>query len=249
MRQAILTGIHANSVALQAVLAQIDDTKVDDIVVLGDIMGYGADPWDVYAALENRGARMIMGDQEAGVVGQLSPRWFTKMPRQAVSWTQEQLTRPQVERLKRLPGLIHESPAVYVHGSIIEQFEEMVDETDIAQNAMIMRRKYPDCHICFHGQSHQWSLHEAAEDAEVTTHDVTPDLHVELASGRIWMIGVGSVGQPRGGQTVHARWMLFDSETLTLEPRETPYDVNEAIARIRATGQPAYFADRLKTGV
>ncbi len=221
MKVALLSDIHANLVALEAVLAEVG--AADEVWVMGDSVGYGPDPGDVLAALRGRGARLVAGNHDRAVGTGAGLELFNPAARTAALLHREWLTAEERDRLAALPLTFAEGGFTVCHGSPRDPLWEYVFDADTAAAAM---RSAPTPHCC-NGHTH------------------VPKVH-DLAGGRR-MINPGSVGQPRDGDP-RAAYAWLDSATAAVELRRVGYDIARTQERMRARGLPDILADRLGLG-
>jgi len=222
MRVALLSDIHANLVALEAVLAEI--AEADEVWVMGDTVGYGPDPAAVLAALAERGARLVAGNHDRAVATGAGLELFNPAARAAALLHREWLTGEERDRLAALPlTFVAEGGFTVCHGSPRDPLWEYVFDLGTAVAAM---RSAATPHCC-HGHTHVPAVHE-------------------LADGRR-MINPGSVGQPRDGDP-RAAYAWLDSASAAVELRRVEYDIARTQGRMRVQGLPDILADRLAHG-
>ena len=240
MRYAVLSDIHGNLEALRAVLADLA-TRVDDILCLGDLVGYGADPGPCVDLVGARARAVVTGNHERAVTGGLDLRWFNRYARAAAEWTRERLDGDCAAYLDALPLTAEVDDATLVHASPRhpDEWEYLVTAEDglAAFEAFSTR-------LCFVGHSHvpaMWSLGSSGPDYE------RGDIDVSLEAGRRYIVNVGSVGQPRD-RDPRAAYALWDVEGRRVHVRRVAYDVGTAQAKIEAARLPRFLADRLAEG-
>ena len=248
MKIAIVSDIHANLAALQAVLADIDAVAPGAALWhTGDIVGYNAEPNEVVALLRERGAVGVMGNHDAAVLGELDVKWFNPAAAAAVRWTATHLTPESASWLHALPQISEMGPATLVHGSPRDPLSEyVVDAATAAESLAALPTP-----ILFHGHTHipaYWALRNGEATSVVIDGRAQPLLSPAL-------INVGSVGQPRD-RDVRASWVLWDRSddgsavgTLgTVTWRRVSYDVARTQALVRAAELPEFLAARLAEG-
>jgi diadenosine tetraphosphatase ApaH/serine/threonine PP2A family protein phosphatase len=256
MRLAIISDLHANLPAVQAVLADIDAQKVDEVVCLGDVVGYGPDPIEVTDLAMSRSSFCVMGNHDEALVNPDGAIGFNGPARRAIEWTREQMkpgffsgskVRARWEWLASLPLIKNRGPDLFVHGSPRDPTTEYVLEQDLAFGAT---QKYEEIfesfeRFCFVGHSHLPLVIDG--DLQVKRPSDLPDGKFKLASGKA-LVNVGSVGQPRDGD-VRSCYVILDGETV--EWRRVAYDVSKTIARFAAIGKKDLdprLAERLLAG-
>jgi diadenosine tetraphosphatase ApaH/serine/threonine PP2A family protein phosphatase len=240
LRYAVLSDIHGNLEALRAVLADAAD-RVDDVLCLGDIVGYGADPGPCVDLIGTRAHAVVAGNHEHGVVGRLDLGWFNRHARAAAEWTREQLDGDRTAYLDALPLTAVVEDAVLVHASPRQPHEW--DYLVTAEDGLGAFAAF-DTRLCFVGHSHVpgvWSLGSWGPDYD------RGDVDVELAAGRRYIVNVGSVGQPRD-RDARAAYAVWDVDVRRITIRRVRYDVATTRAKIAGAGLPSFLADRLAAG-
>ncbi|MBS7809538.1 metallophosphoesterase family protein [Roseococcus pinisoli] len=245
MRIALLADIHANLEALEACLTHAAAQRADRLVFLGDLVGYGANPAEVTARVEElvgRGALALRGNHdEAALTG---PRNFSRLAATAIQWTATQLT-PEARRfLAGLPMTYEEEDRLYVHseGSDPERWLYVTDAT-AARTSL----EATDARLTFCGHTHVPALFGLTATEKLVAHRPASDLMLPLLQPRRWLAVVGAVGQPRDGNPAACYGML-DTDSSEFGWMRVPYDIETAAAKIRAAGLPDFLAERLFTG-
>ena len=248
MKIAVLSDVHANLAALQAVLADIDAVAPDAAIWhTGDLVGYNAEPNEVVALLRERGAAGVMGNHDAAVLGELDVSWFNPEAAAAVKWTARHLTYESASWLHALPKISEMGAATLVHGSPREPLGEYVTAADSARENLFAL----STPVLFHGHTHvpaYWALRGGQSSVVAIDGRAQPLLSPSL-------INVGSVGQPRDGD-VRASWVLWDRSDDgsgigalgTVQWRRVAYDVARTQSLVRAAGLPERLATRLAEG-
>jgi len=245
---AIVSDIHANLAALQAVLADIDAVAPDATLWhTGDVVGYNAEPNEVVELLRDRGAVGVMGNHDAAVLGELEVRWFNPAAAAAVRWTATHLTHENASWLHALPKISEMGAATLVHASLLKPLEEYVISADGARENLLGL----STPVLFHGHTHvpaYWALRGGQSTSVVIDGRAQPLLSPSL-------INVGSVGQPRDGD-VRASWVLWDRSDDgsgigalgTVQWRRVHYDIARTQSFVLAAGLPEFLAERLAEG-
>ncbi|RLT27454.1 MAG: metallophosphoesterase [Chloroflexi bacterium] len=248
MKIAIVSDIHANLAALQAVLADIDAVAPDAAIWhTGDIVGYNAEPNEVVALLRERGAAGVMGNHDAAVLGELDVLWFNPEAAAAVKWTATHLTPENATWLHALPKISEMGAATLVHASLLKPLEEYVIDAESARENLFAL----STPVLFHGHTHvpaYWAMRGGQASLIDRDGHAQPLLSPSL-------INVGSVGQPRDGD-VRASWVLWDRSDDgsgigalgTVQWRRVAYDVARTQSLVRAAGLPERLATRLAEG-
>lgn len=240
MRYAILSDIHGNLEALDAVLAHVA-SRAEAMLVLGDVVGYGADPIACIERVAERASAVVAGNHEHGVAGLLTLDWFNDRARAAAEWTRQRLDDDHLNWLATRPLTVELDDATLVHASPVqpEEWDYLVSADDgyAALPAFTTR-------VCFAGHSHRpgaWSVGSSGRSHEPGAHDI------ELQHGRRYLINVGSVGQPRDGDP-RAAYALWDVDGRRVTIERVPYDLAGAQRKILRAGLPRFLAERLPIG-
>jgi diadenosine tetraphosphatase ApaH/serine/threonine PP2A family protein phosphatase len=242
MRVLLLSDIHANLPALEAVLADAEGSGAETLWVLGDTVGYGADPNAVVARLRDAGAVAVLGNHDAAAIGRIGIDAFNPLAAAAARWTASQLAPDAAAWLSSLPDVREEHGVTLCHGSLREPLWEYLF-TEGAARAHFERQRTPWSAV---GHTHiPLLLVERAGQLDLLR--PAPGARLELPAGHRVCVNPGSVGQPRDGDP-RAAYALLDLAEGWFELRRVPYPVAEAQRRIRAAGLPEPLALRLGIG-
>lgn len=240
MRIAVLSDIHGNLPALEAVLAAIK--PYDAIWQLGDIVGYGPQPDEVVARLADENATGVRGNHDAAAIGELDTDSFNDDARTAVEWTAERIEPRTREWLAALPERSVEEPFTLVHGSPRDPIWEYVFSASIARGNL---SAFSTEH-CLVGHTHiplvYREKHGRMEGIQVDSGD-----RFKLDSQRT-IVNPGSVGQPRDGDP-RASAMLLDTDQRSLEWRRVEYPIERVQKLMTERKLPARLARRLQFGL
>jgi diadenosine tetraphosphatase ApaH/serine/threonine PP2A family protein phosphatase len=242
---AVFADIHANRQAFSACLDFARARGAERMILLGDFVGYGADPeWTVEMAmgLVGGGALAVRGNHD-NAVG--TPAESMNAEAQAaIEWTRGRLSAAQRRFLADLPLTLQEDDRLYVHSEASNpQRWRYVQNTSDAGRSILAT----SAHATFCGHIHRPALYSMSSTAKMTSFIPTADVPVKLLSGRQWLAVLGSVGQPRDGDAA-ASFAMFDTGTKEITYCRVPYDVETAAQRIRENGLPHWLADRLRVG-
>ncbi len=242
MRIAIVSDIHGNRQAFEAVLEAIEASECDEMWCLGDLVGYGADP-DACVELARRHAAVCLaGNHDLGVCGALPLEQFSRGAALAAKWTQDTIAPETREFLDKLePSNLEEEVGLY-HASPRDPVWEYVLSPLQAELCLDAQRQ----RVCLIGHSHVALSFSRSPGAAATGQTRAADEELDLASGA-WLINPGSVGQPRDGDP-RAAWLELDIERRNAVYRRTEYDIAGAAAAIRAARLPDSLAERLLFG-
>jgi diadenosine tetraphosphatase ApaH/serine/threonine PP2A family protein phosphatase len=245
MRIAILTDIHANREAFSAVLSDVERRKAEQIVMLGDIVGYGPDPeWCCTRAqdLVEAGALIVQGNHDAAVTRPDTAMNITA--RRAIDWTRPRLSSEQATFLANLPMRQEIDDLLFVHASANDA-QDWIYVTS-AQRAMPSFR-VSKARVIFCGHVHVPQLYSHDMNGRVKEQRMMIGAPVPLIRSRRWLAVVGSVGQPRDGRPM-AAWAMYDTVTNELTFHRVPYEVALTVTKIRNAGLPESLAMRLVSG-
>jgi diadenosine tetraphosphatase ApaH/serine/threonine PP2A family protein phosphatase len=239
VRVAVVSDIHANLVALDAVLAAIG--SVDAVWQLGDVVGYGPDPDGVVERLAAIGAVGVAGNHDLAALGGSEIDWFNPDAKAAMEWTRGRISDTTRTWLASLPTTRVEGDMSLAHGSPRDPVWEYVTSVPIARaNLAVLETT-----IGLHGHTH---LPMAWADRDGRVDMIAPGPGSSFAlDGTRALLNPGSVGQPRDGDP-RAAWLELDTETETARFHRVAYEIERAAAPIAAAGLPSRLADRLYTG-
>jgi diadenosine tetraphosphatase ApaH/serine/threonine PP2A family protein phosphatase len=245
VRLALFADIHANQQAFSACLAAARLRGAENFVLLGDYVGYGADPeWavDTVMALAEGGAIAVRGNHDTAVG--IASDTMNADAQAAIEWTRGRLNPAQRRFLAELPLTRHEDDRLYVHSEAAnpERWRYVRDTSDAARCMMAAAAQ-----ITFCGHIHRPALYSMSSTARMTSFVPTADVPVQLLPGRRWLAVLGSVGQPRDSDPA-ASFAMFDTERREITYCRVAYDVETAAARIRKNSLPGWLADRLFVG-
>lgn len=242
MRVAIVSDIHGNRHAFEAVLDEIEASRCEEMWCLGDLVGYGAEP-DACVELARRHAAICLaGNHDLCVRGALPLEEFSRGAALAAKWTQETITPQTLEYLNQLHPLSLDEEVGLYHASPRDPVWEYVLSPLQAELCLDVQRH----RVCLIGHSHVALSFSRPAGAAATGQTRGADEEVDLAVGE-WLINPGSVGQPRDGDP-RAAWLELDAEGSVARYRRTEYDIAGAAAAIRAARLPDSLAERLSYG-
>jgi diadenosine tetraphosphatase ApaH/serine/threonine PP2A family protein phosphatase len=236
VRVAVISDIHANWQALQAVVADLP--PVDEVVCLGDVVGYGAEPARCLDLVRAEGWLTLAGNHDRACTDRDVLGWFNDDAAEAIRWTIEQLGATRIDWLRNLPPSAIRDGALLVHASPRSPLYEYVLDIDTAEANL---EQLGDA-LCFHGHSHVPGIFHVDEGR--VEHDYRIGL---LAVDGPALVNPGSVGQPRD-RDPDASYGVWDTDDETFEFRRVPYDLASAQRAILDAGLPDRFAHRLEFG-
>ncbi len=242
---AIFADIHANRQAFTACLSQARDLGAERTVLLGDYVGYGADPeWTVTTVMDlvANGALAVRGNHD-NAVGE-SRESLAIEAQIVIEWTRGELGSAERRFLEQLPLTLNDEDRLYVHSeaSKPESWRYVTSTADAARSMSATSARVTLC-----GHVHKPALYTVSAVGKLATFTPVTGSAIQLLSGRRWLAVLGSVGQPRDGNPA-ASYALLDTKRRELIYCRAPYDVAAAAAAIREKGLPARLADRLSAG-
>lgn len=240
MVHAIVSDIHGNLEALEAVLADIERLKPASIQCLGDFVGYGASPNECIARLRPLIEHAVAGNHDLAACGRLQLSYFNASAAAAAQWTDRSLTPEHRRYLLELPMSVEWRNTLLVHASPTEPEEwHYIISPERAAAEMDSFREA----VCFIGHSHfPGTFDRNGDDIRYTRAEEIP-----LEDGHQYLVTVASVGQPRDGDP-RAGYMIYDEAARVLRHVRLEYDVQGAMQRILDAGLPRFLAERLQWG-
>jgi diadenosine tetraphosphatase ApaH/serine/threonine PP2A family protein phosphatase len=243
---AVFADIHANRQAFSACLDTARSAGAERIVLLGDYVGYGADPdWALATVMDlvAGGAVAVLGNHDHAV-GHPSDG-MNLVAKVAIEWTRRELGAPARAFLKSLPLTSDDGPRLYVHAEASDPADWIyVTSTHEASRSLLATA----AHVTFCGHVHQPAVYSLSATAKMTAFTPVTGVPIPLLPGRRWLAVLGAVGQPRDGNPA-AAWAMLDTDRQELTFCRTPYDVAAAAAAIRDQGLPSFLAERLFKGI
>lgn len=242
MKVAVISDIHANRQAFEAVLEEIASSDAAELWCLGDLVGYGADPDACVALARNHAAVCLAGNHDMAVTGELPLDEFSRGASLAAQWTQEVISSENLEFLETLRPQGQEGPVSLYHASPRDPVWEYVLSALLAELCLDSQ----DQRVGLIGHSHVALAFVRHEGELATGEPQRAGAELDISSGE-WLLNPGSVGQPRDGDP-RAAWLLLDLEGQSASFHRTEYDVAGAAAAIRAARLPDSLAERLEYG-
>ena len=245
MRYLILSDIHANWEALQAVLRRAGD--YDRVVCCGDLVGYGADPDPVTEWVREHVFSTVRGNHDKAAAGLEDLEWFNPVARESAVWTQAAMKTANIAYLRDLiKGPERVNGFQILHGSPVDEDEYVVTPQEVAQIA-----PYLDATVSFFGHTHLQGGFMCHRNGVIPLPYVDSDASsetLELENDVNYLINPGSVGQPRDGDP-RAAYAIYEPESRLVTLHRVEYDVAKAQQKILKAGLPELLAARLEAGV
>jgi predicted phosphodiesterase len=242
MKVAVVSDIHSNRQAFEAVLEAVADSDASELWCLGDIVGYGADPDACVELARRHVAVCLAGNHDMAVVGELPLDEFSRGASLAAQWTREVIAPANLAFLADLRPAGEEGSIGLYHASPRDPAWEYVLSALLAELCLDSQPH----RICLIGHSHVASSFVRHEGESATGEPCREGAELDVSTGE-WLLNPGSVGQPRDGDP-RAAWLLLDLDGYAASYRRTSYDVAGAAAAIRAARLPNSLAERLEYG-
>jgi diadenosine tetraphosphatase ApaH/serine/threonine PP2A family protein phosphatase len=240
MRFAVISDIHANREALEAVLADIQRWQPDAVYCLGDVIGYGPEPGAVIDLLLKNAITSVRGNHELAVMTPRFLKWFNPIARVSIEKTIGLLRPGEVAAISRFPPVMSAHRCRFVHGfpprsSLVYQFQV----ADPKKCRIMSRLQEP---VCFVGHTHTLEL--ISIEGNRAVHQELAEDDYQLDRQQKHIINIGSVGQPRDGN-LQAKYVLFTPRDYRLKVCFVDYDAQATVDRMRQDGWPEQHALRL----
>jgi predicted phosphodiesterase len=239
-RVAILSDIHGNLEALHSVLRAAHEMGVEQLVCVGDLVGYGADPGPCIDTARAECRAIVAGNHDHAAAGLEDLNYFNPVAKEAMRWTIRELGSEHKQYLGRLPLLRHVECCALVHATPLEP--ETWGYVMTVEDALRQRNSFEE-KICFIGHSHVPFVFEFCPSG----HAVRPLPRVKLSPDCRYLVNVGSVGQPRDGDP-RAAFCVYDLDAGSLEIVRTDYPISSVQKKILDAGLPPFLAQRLALG-
>lgn len=239
MRYLLISDIHGNLEALQATLDAAEDLEPYQLMCLGDIVGYGADPAACIDLIGERANLILAGNHDLAVADTIPFDDFNAIARQAIEWTQRVLTPEDKELLSTLPLQYVDGDYCFSHASPIEpmKFGYIRTLEDVAEVFNHIGQTF-----CFVGHTHLPVL--VRMDEQSGKMEVVRETKVYVEDHYRYFVNVGSLGQPRDNNP-DACMVVLDEDELSIEFLRVPYDITASQEKILSEGLPSYLAERL----
>ena len=240
MKTALLSDVHANLEALEAVLKAADERGAGRVLCLGDVVGYGASPNECLKIIRKRCQLVLLGNHDSAASGGPEAARFNPNAKAAALWTARTLTPDNRDYLRSLSLSKKIDPYFYVHASPAapRDWEYIFDRFDAEPQFQFFSE-----HACFIGHTHQPAIFERSSSGCV----FLPPTRLQFHPTHRYIVNVGSVGQPRD-RDPRACFVLLHEPAGEIEFVRVPYDIEAAQEKIQAARLPLVLASRLATG-
>lgn len=239
MRFAILSDLHANLEATEAVLADAREHDCTDFVCLGDVVGYNANPHECLEIVRKMECPVVKGNHDEQATLTESSRGFNALAEAAINWTRAHLTDQDKEWLRALPLTQQVRDFTLVHATL-----DTPDQWGYVFNSLdaVASFAYQETTVCFFGHTHVAGAFVRDDSVKKVKIEQLP-----IEESKKYFINVGSVGQPRDGDW-RAAYCIYHVENNVVEQRRIKYDLATAQKKIIQAGLPRLLADRLELG-
>lgn len=241
MTIAVISDVHANLEALEAVMRDIEHVKADTIYCLGDVVGYGSDPVPCLELVQRTCEVKLMGNHEYAVLGRLPFSHLNNTAKLSLSWTRSKVDERMVPLIADLPLSVEKEDLHFVHAS---PYEPDHWHYILSQSHAELAFKHFDRRICFAGHSHLPMIFSGFEGyvRRQAGHDFVPNEESR------YIVNAGSVGQPRDNDP-RASYVLYDTVEDDIQFRRVEYDVAAAQKKMKEAALPEMLIERLGTGI
>lgn len=243
MKTAIISDIHANLEALEAVLSDIDSLQITDIVCLGDVIGYGPNPNECVDQVRSRCSVTLLGNHDAAALDSVSTQNFNINAKIAIEWTSEQLTPESRTFIENLPMSKLDAEKTYVHATPYEprMWYYITSIEEAAFNFQFFETKF-----CFVGHTHIPVIISMDKDQKIKVSQET-FFEFNNADETHYLVNVGSIGQPRDKNPMSC-YGIIDTEACTFSLRRAAYDIKKCQEKMRKNKLPEFLVARLEEG-
>lgn len=242
---AIISDIHGNEEALRAVLEVIRSRNVDEIVCLGDVVGYGASVNECMKLVRENCRRVVQGNHDGEILPPRNPR-MRQEAIEALQYAQKVLDKESIDWLLALPHplVIDETAFLAVHGAITGRDNYILAQKDVNDNLDLLENDYPQLNVAFFGHSH---LPMILARAGVLTTFSAPETELSLMDNDNYLINPGSVGQPRDGVN-KASFAIYDTQRQAVSILRVDYDIEKEQEKMRRAGLADKTVERIARG-
>lgn len=233
MRYGVISDVHGNLHALQAALAVLSRTRVDEYLCAGDLVGYGPLPNECVARVAEIGARCVAGNHDLITLGRISGEGCSRLARDSLRWTREELNEESCAFLERLPGILDVGGGVVMaHGSLSDPREYVKQPHERAAELRVLQQTHPDARMLVLGHTHHHVAHAESVGTLTSTRG-----SVSLAPHEKYLLNPGSVGQSRE-HSARARFMVIDLERSRASFHAVRYNALRCRRALRRRGLP-----------
>jgi predicted phosphodiesterase len=232
MRYAIISDIHSNLESLTVALSEIRKIGYDQLICLGDIIGYGPDPEPCIELVFKNADHIILGNHEEALINLSQIKNFTRYAKEAINWTFDRVRASHIKMFKELKITYKKEDLLFVHST--PDSPELWEYINSYRTARSYLQRLSES-ICFIGHSHVAGIYTKDNDKIISRNSSA-------------IINVGSVGQPRDRNPMLS-FGIFDSEKWEYNNYRFPYDFSKTQQKIISNGLPSFLAERLEDGI
>ena len=248
MRIGIVSDIHGNLEALEALLLELKSNAVDYMIHLGDLVGYNANPRECLHIIQKEQVICVLGNHDLAVFEPRTAESFNVLAHQALSYSRRELFPQDVRFLQNLPRVeVLWDQYLICHGTPENVETYIVNMFQAKRIFNLLKKSYDGIRICFFGHTHVQKMWISDERGKVFSPPSLPDT-VSLEPDNLYLINPGSIGQPRQKDN-RARYLVFDSDRGTIHFKAVAYDIEKAQRKIIQARLPEYLALRLQEGI
>ncbi len=241
MKYIIFSDVHSNLEALQEFIKINENKKINKMICLGDIIGYGASPSECLFLIMKNTEITLKGNHERMLIDIELRNYANSSARRAIEWTDEHLSQKEKEIIDGLPETSTiEKRFMAVHGSPLDPDEYILRANQALEVILFIKRK--GLKLCFHGHTH---LPGIFDENGRYFYDIGTIFN--LSPEHSYLINPGSIGQPRDGDN-RSSFCEFDSESLSIVFHRFDYDIDKSAEKIKMSGLPVELGDRLYLG-
>ncbi|MBN1780446.1 metallophosphoesterase family protein [bacterium] len=241
MRVGIFADVHANEEALDVVLSALRQETVDQIICLGDLVGYGPNPNECISKISETADIVIAGNHDWGAIEKMPVEGFNPFARQAITWTQEVLNAESRKILNALPLIQDDGVIMAVHASpeLPDHWHYVSSEDAVFRSLMAQTSPY-----CFIGHTHIPAIYSRAVNGDIM---MQKGGSLTLDRGQLHLVNVGSVGQPRDSDP-RAAYGILDIERSRFDLFRLPYNIKQVQEKMKDAGLSDFLIQRLTVG-
>lgn len=238
MRYAIISDLHANWQAWSAVWRDIQANRIDSVVCLGDMVGYGPRPEEVVASVRSVTRDFVLGNHDAAACGRLDPSIFNERARNLIEWTANRLSPDTLSFLNEVPLSYLRDDLLFVHAEIEQPGRFLYIETEEEAGRQLTATT---ANLAFIGHTHEPLVYRSGPRGV----ERLPDHEIELSDDHRYLVNVGSVGDPRGNLETRASYVILDTEVKRLYFRKVEFDIEgyrRDLAEVGLSIKPYFIA-------